>query len=114
MRKAIEAHSTWIRRLNGVLAGERFDLSAAEASVDNRCELGRWIHSTGRARFGSQADYKMLLDAHLSFHQLAGQIITEYELGHSAEELQQLLRGMRELSGRVQLGIIRLFSSYHG
>jgi methyl-accepting chemotaxis protein len=70
---AIEAHRAWKIKLRSAI-DKRERLDAATICRDDQCPMGRWLHGTGGARWGSQPGFTTLLDAHAGFHRAAGEV----------------------------------------
>jgi hypothetical protein len=80
--EAIQVHAAWkvvlstyLRRIDGTL-------KAAEARVDNRCALGRWLHGEGK-KYSSTAEYQILVSEHARFHRAAGEVIDKANSGQA-------------------------------
>jgi len=71
--KVIAAHAQWKTKFRAAITRKE-SLDAATIARDDQCELGRWIHSTGKARFGHDAGFMQLLGEHRIFHKCAGDV----------------------------------------
>lgn len=81
--EAIQVHAAWKIKLSTYLRKKDGSLKAAEARVDNRCELGRWLYGEGK-KYSSTAEYQMLIGEHARFHRAAGEVI---DRANSGQEL---------------------------
>lgn len=90
--EAVEAHLAWKLRLTDYLQGRsKEDLQPHNICVDNRCVLGKWIHGSGKDRFGGIAMFQQLMDEHAKFHYHASKVIEAHQAGNPglAEKLLQ-------------------------
>lgn len=111
MKQVIDAHMAWRHRLEAVIKGTGHEqLNVREVEVDNLCALGKWIHGSAKPLYGRLPEYRDLYKAHANFHLLAGEILKENNRGNHDAALVLLRGGFTELSNRVQLDIIRLYS----
>ena len=79
---AIAAHENWKLRLRSFLAGtssEKF--VAEEICFDDRCDLGKWIYSTGRSQLGTFPGFTALMGHHKMFHYAASNVVTLAQVG---------------------------------
>jgi hypothetical protein len=69
---AISAHEKWKDRLQNVLNGTSSEtLDPATVCLDNRCDLGKWLHGPGGQRLGKFPAFQVLIDRHKFFHEQA-------------------------------------------
>ena len=79
-QKWIAAHRDWRRRLVSYIDGSSQEaLDETVICVDNRCDLGKWIHSNGIKFYGEEQTFKHLVDDHAKFHQAAGEVVRLYK-----------------------------------
>lgn len=110
MKGALEAHMSWVRRLEGKISGENHEqLDVATVASDCNCTLGKWLHGTARQQFGDSDDYKELRRIHADFHLKAGEILNNVVHGNK-EQANSNLKEIRYQSGNVQLSLVRLYS----
>lgn len=110
MKAALDAHTSWVKRLEDRLSGkssERLDI--ATVASDCQCTLGKWINSHAKQTFGANGDYEELRRAHVDFHLTAGEILNNV-LNRDKEKALKNLRELRYQSGNVQLSLVRLYS----
>jgi methyl-accepting chemotaxis protein len=70
---AIKAHADWRLKLR-TASQQHEKLDADTITRDDCCELGKWLHGSGKSKFGSNPNFVALLDAHKVFHQEAGKV----------------------------------------
>jgi uncharacterized protein YukE len=70
---AIKAHADWRLKLRSA-SQQHEKLDADTITRDDCCELGKWLHGSGKSKFGSNPNFVALLDAHKAFHQEAGKV----------------------------------------
>jgi signal transduction histidine kinase len=80
---AITAHAEWKLKLCMYTHGEG-DLDHRVICRDDRCVLGRWIHTEG-TRFANEEVYEHLRDAHARFHRAASDVVKRVDEGHAVE-----------------------------
>lgn len=79
-QKWIAAHRDWRRRLASYIDGTGEEtLDENVICVDNRCELGKWIHGHGGKFYGELGNFQQMVQDHASFHQAAGQVVRFYK-----------------------------------
>jgi hypothetical protein len=102
--RAIDAHAAWKARLEDVLAGtsnERLDLQVV--CRDDRCELGTWLHGTGRQHLGHYPAFDVLVARHKYFHAQAGAVLSFAQSGQQEHAFQTLNGSYRYASSQVIL-----------
>lgn len=73
LEQAIEKHAEWKLRFRSAIQRHE-TMDAAAIKVDNRCELGKWLHGPGKALFGSLPSYLSCVEKHARFHAEAGKV----------------------------------------
>jgi hypothetical protein len=82
---AVQAHTAWKKRLLDYLEGSSAEeLHPHHICVDNRCELGKWIHGAGKARLGDQPLFLQLVEEHAKFHYHASKVVEAHQAGDTA------------------------------
>lgn len=102
---AITAHIRWrvrIARFVDGVADHRLD--SATAAVDDRCDLGQWIHGAS-ARFERLAGYRELVEAHAHFHATAAIVAQRVERGDKAGA-QIVMRGPFAVASKQTIAAI--------
>ena len=80
--EAIQVHISWKKKLVDFIDGKSaVVIQPHHASLDNRCTLGKWIHSSGRLYFGSHPFFQQLEEEHAKFHYCASKVIEAYQAG---------------------------------
>lgn len=101
---AIAAHEQWKQRLAQHLRGEASEpLDPAVVCLDNRCELGRWLHGAGRARLGKYPAFTVLVARHQYFHTQAAEVLTQAQSGQHEAAEKALNGAFRYASSQVVL-----------
>jgi hypothetical protein len=102
LASAIAAHENWKIRLDAYLAGaSREDLRPEVICFDDRCDLGRWIHSTGKAKLSHMPAFNRLVEDHKTFHYAASNVVSLMQ-GGKREAAEKMLAGAyEEASSRV-------------
>jgi Chemoreceptor zinc-binding domain len=86
IKVAVSAHENWKNRLQAYLDGtskETFDANVV--CFDDRCDLGKWIHSSGKAKLGQYPGFTALMSHHKMFHFAASNVIALQSRGKTAE-----------------------------
>jgi hypothetical protein len=107
--KAIEAHAQWRSRLRAA-AQNQDTLDADTIARDDCCDLGRWLHGSAGAQYGSRPSFVALLDKHRAFHSLAGRIAEHINRG-AYTEAEEALGGntpFSRASSEVGAAIVRM------
>lgn len=79
-QKWVAAHRDWRRRLTQYIDGTSEEtLDENVICLDNRCDLGKWIHSNGHRHYGDLPVFQSIVRDHAHFHQCAGQVVRFYK-----------------------------------
>lgn len=79
-QKWVAAHRDWRRRLANYIDGTSEEtLDENVICVDNRCDLGKWIHGNGGKFYGELPVFHQLTKDHASFHQCAGHVVLTFK-----------------------------------
>lgn len=109
MDNAIKAHADWRSKLRlAAQRGERMDSDTV--GRDDCCELGKWLHGTGKSKCGSKPSFVSLIAAHRDFHKEAGKVAQTINQGNSgaAEEMLGSDTGFSKASANVTRLIVQL------
>lgn len=113
LKEVLDAHMAWRHKLKEVLDGhfasETYDV--ATVAEDNLCTLGKWLYGPGKQLYGHLPEYAVLRKVHADFHLCAGEVLIEHRNNNTEAAEKILHHKFRELSDRVQLELIRLFSA---
>lgn len=108
---AISGHDNWKNRLQAYLDGtskEVFDANVI--CFDDRCDLGKWIHSSGKARLGQYPGFTALMSHHKMFHFAASNIVALQSRGKTAEANAILQGQFSQFSNSVASDLNALYS----
>ena len=83
--EALKAHSAWKMKLSNYLRKPDGSLKSEDIQVDNKCDLGKWIHGEG-AKFNTLTEYSTLKSEHAKFHKCAGDVVKKADSGQSVTE----------------------------
>ncbi len=98
---AIAAHQNWKLRLLAFLQGRSEEVLKPEViCFDNRCDLGKWIHSTGQQRLGRYPGFTALMSHHRMFHYAASNVVALAQAG-KGEEARKMFAGQYESSSNA-------------
>lgn len=89
---AVKAHSDWKMKLSSYLRNPDQSLRGADVCLDNRCELGKWIHGAG-AKYAGLVEFKQLKDTHAQFHKAAAAIVDKANSGQQMSSQTSLGSG---------------------
>jgi methyl-accepting chemotaxis protein len=92
-------HLSWKRRLHDFLDGKE-TLSAGQATDHTQCDLGKWLHFEGVARYGDVESVRELEKAHIELHTIVKSIIRAKETGDT-EAVERELARVDSVSGRI-------------
>lgn len=94
IKTAIDAHIRWRHRLEETVRGTSQEILRHEVvAADDQCMLGKWIHSSGNARYGHFDLFQELIEVHAQFHQHAGGVLAAAQAGRHDEAMQLLQSG---------------------
>lgn len=109
-------HENWQHRLQSYLDGQSTEpLSAEVICLDDRCELGKWMHGPGKAQLGRFPGFTALHGHHKMFHYAASNVVALAKAGKAADA-KAMLKGQfakfsRELL--VDLDLLNEVGSAH-
>ena len=106
---AVKAHAEWKLKLRSAIS-KRERIDAISLARDNCCELGRWLHGEGRARFGSLARFDTCMRKHATFHTEAGRVARVINDGdyEAAEKMLEAGGAYARASGDAGAAIVQL------
>ena len=97
---AIRAHADWRSKLR-TAAMHKEPLDAETVGRDDCCELGKWLHGSGKSQYGGKSLFVELVDAHREFHQEAGKVARTINQGAS-EVAEKMLASDTDFSHATQ------------
>ncbi len=108
---ALSAHENWKNRLEAYLNGTSTEVFDANViCFDDRCDLGKWIHSTGKARLGHHPGFTALMSHHKMFHFAASNVVALQSRGKTAEA-DVILKGQFAQFSKSVVGDLNALSS---
>jgi hypothetical protein len=101
---AIAAHENWKQRLQNYLDGQsNEDLKPEVVCLDDRCDLGKWLHGPGMMRLGAYPAFSVLVARHKYFHVQASTVVALAQVGEKDKARQTLAGSYRYASSQVVL-----------
>jgi hypothetical protein len=101
---AIAAHENWKLRLKNYLDKKSTeDLKPEVVCLDDRCDLGKWLHGSGRQRLGHYPAFSVLIARHKFFHLQASTVVALALAGDREKANQSLDTIYRHASNQVVL-----------
>ena len=70
---AISKHAQWKIRLRSAIYKQE-DLHAENIAKDTLCDLGKWLHSDAKDKYGNLSSYFTCLATHAMFHTEAAKV----------------------------------------
>lgn len=92
-------HASWKLKLRDFLDGKP-GLTAAQATSDRDCDLGKWIFGEGKTKYGTLPDMKALETEHAALHKLIKSIMDLKAAGKAKEAEAEFLK-VEPLSSKV-------------
>lgn len=90
--KWVNAHRDWRRRLTEYIEGHSNEaLDENVICLDNRCDLGKWIHGNGTRFYGNVDTFTELQRHHAQFHLCAGEVVRTHKT-QGADMARRLVR----------------------
>jgi len=101
---AIAAHENWKLRLQNYLNGQSTeDLRPEFICMDDRCDLGKWLHGPGTRRLGKYPTFSVLIARHKFFHLQASNVVAMAQANQKEEATKVLEGSYRHASTQVVL-----------
>lgn len=73
LAKAIQRHAEWKMKFLSAMRQHQA-LDPVIIAKDNYCELGKWLHGEGKAKFGNLDSHAGCVLSHAAFHVEAGKV----------------------------------------
>lgn len=90
---AIAAHENWKQRLLNYMNGQSGEMLQPEiVCMDDRCDLGKWLHGPGSKRLGQYPAFTVLVARHKYFHIQASSVVALVQ-GQRKDEAMKLVDG---------------------
>ena len=100
---AIKAHADWRAKLR-TAANHGDSLDADTIARDDCCDLGRWLHGPGGAKYGAKPSFVSLIGAHAQFHKEAGKVARVVNQGDGSKAIQMLESGTSFAAASSEVG----------
>jgi hypothetical protein len=101
---AIAAHENWKLRLQNYLSGNSTEnLQAEVVCLDDRCDLGKWLHGPGGQRLGKYPAFSVLVARHKYFHVQASTVVALAQANDKDQATKTLEGSYRHASTQVVL-----------
>jgi hypothetical protein len=101
---AIAAHEHWTLRLQNYLDGQSTEELRPEfICMDDRCNLGKWLHGAGTQQLGKHPTFPILIASHKYFHVQASTVVAMAQANQKDEAAQVLQGSYRHASTQVML-----------
>ena len=101
---AMAVHEAWKRQLQSYLSGPPNDkLNPTILCLDDRCDLGQWLHGPANQRLGQYPFFSILIARHKYFHEQAAAVVALAQAGKEEEALKAMEGGYRHASVQVVL-----------
>lgn len=81
---AIRAHALWKTKLSAYLSHPDGSLKAVDVGLDDRCELGKWLHSQD-AQHSKVPEIAALRATHADFHRATATAIRKIDAGQALD-----------------------------
>lgn len=108
----IQAHLQWKHKLQQYLEGQGEPLDADVVGCDDKCAMGKWIYSDGKASYGGDVQFEEMRGNHAKFHACAGQVILLTQKGDKSAA-EHLLRDEFAAQSALTVGQIRALKARH-
>lgn len=89
-------HLRWVRKVLGLLDGQRLDMPPEQLSSHKHCRFGQWYHGAGFKRYGNTPEFTAIDDIHRQVHETGIHLAALVEQGdviaarREGERLQSL------------------------
>lgn len=103
-------HITWRMRFRSMLNSGSGKLEEIQVKDHTQCDMGKWMHSTGIKRYGDDPAFKILLDRHKEFHDVAAKGYNAYS-DRNLSEANHYLSDVTKISDDM-LQLIDVFKVY--
>jgi methyl-accepting chemotaxis protein len=104
LTQAIEKHSEWKAKFRSAIAKHE-TMDADKISLDNCCELGKWLYGESKVKFGKLASYTECVSKHAVFHKEAGKVATAINAKKYVEVLDMLAPGAPYATASSAVGV---------
>lgn len=94
MEAAIRIHAEWKTKFRSAMSQHQA-LDPVIIAKDNYCELGKWLHGAGKAKFGNLGSHADCVSSHAAFHVEAGKVAQTINAKNYVEAENMLENGTR-------------------
>lgn len=108
---ALAIHTEWkTNLLAGIINHEQLDTEMI--ARDHCCELGKWLHSDGKAQFGELTEFAVCVSRHAIFHAEAAKvaIVINRHQYPQAHAMMNMGTAYSTASSALQVALINLQS----
>lgn len=106
---AIFAHENWKHRFVTFFEGTSKEVFTAEqVYFADRTELGQWLQTIGKGRFGAFAEYSTLVEHHKMFHYAAANAASLFDAGKFQDAQNMLSGSFERFSDAVIADLLKL------
>ncbi|POT57830.1 hypothetical protein C3432_07765 [Citrobacter amalonaticus] len=111
VKSALDAHCRWRDKLISIINGTDTVTNLSELGMDDRCELGQWLHSVGESQYSSMSEFQELMKLHHDFHRCVQEVVDIY-LAEGVDVAKCELTGsFQKKSALVQEQIVHFFDN---
>ena len=94
LEATIRRHAEWKMKFRSAMAQHQ-TLDPVIIAKDNYCELGKWLHGEGKAKFGNLHTHADCVSIHAAFHAEAGKVAQTINAKDYVEAENMLGNGTR-------------------
>lgn len=106
---AIAAHENWKLRLKNYVDGKSTETLQPEViCLDDRCDLGKWLHGPGGQRLGKYPAFALLVARHKYFHVQASSVVAFAQADEKAKA-NKVLGDTYEMASRQVVSLLQQF-----
>lgn len=109
VKSALDAHCKWRDRLVAMINGLDESFPLDKASVDNECDLGKWLHSVGTSKYSDLPEFIQLMNSHRLFHSCVKDVVEVLKTQGVEAARLELSSNFQKVSVKVQNDIITFF-----
>lgn len=111
VKSALDAHCRWRDKLIAIINGTDTETNLSELGMDDRCELGQWLHSVGQNQYGSMSEFQEIMKLHHDFHRCVQEVVDIYIAEGAGVAKCELAGNFQKKSAMVQEQIVRFFDN---
>ena len=113
IQTAIQAHDSWKTRFLASIQGQSSEVFDPNiVCFDNHCELGHWLHTSGKTNYTHHPKFSELVSHHKMFHFAASNALALHHRGKT-EEAQTMLTGqLAQYSAAMERDLCQLKASF--